>query len=53
MMSMHRAMPIDAATAGQWTDAMKRALAQVEVDADLAEALNEVFGRMASGMRAH
>lgn len=52
MMSMHRAMPIDAATAGQWTDAMRRALTQVAVDAELADALNEVFGRMASGMRA-
>lgn len=50
MMSMHRAMPIDAATAGQWTDAMGRALALVEVDREMAEALNDVFGRMAVNM---
>lgn len=52
MMSMHRAMPIDAATAGQWTDAMGRALAQVEVDREMAVALNEVFGRMSANMTA-
>jgi hemoglobin len=52
MMSLHRAMPIDAATAGQWTHAMGRALAQAEVDREMASALTEVFGRMAAGMRA-
>ncbi|PIB94389.1 group II truncated hemoglobin [Caulobacter sp. FWC2] len=50
MMSMHRAMPIDTATAGQWTDAMGRALAQVEVDREMAAALHEVFGRMSANM---
>ena len=52
MMSLHRAMPIDAATAGQWTDAMRRALVQVEVDREMAEALHDVFGRMAANMTA-
>ncbi len=50
MMSMHRAMPIDAATAGQWTEAMRRALDQVQVDREMAGALNDVFGRMAANM---
>ena len=50
MMSLHRAMPIDAATAAQWTDAMGRALAQVEVDREMAAALREVFGRMSANM---
>ncbi|NQE62232.1 group II truncated hemoglobin [Caulobacter sp. RHG1] len=50
MMSMHRAMPIDAATAGQWTHAMRRALDQAGVEPELAEALNEIFGRMGANM---
>jgi hemoglobin len=50
MMSMHRAMPIDAATAGQWIDAMRHALAQVDVDQEMAAALHEVFGRMSANM---
>lgn len=50
MMSMHRAMPIDAATAGQWTEAMRRALDRVQVDREMAGALNDVFGRMAANM---
>ncbi len=50
MMSMHRAMPIDAATVGQWTEAMRRALDQVQVDREMAGALNDVFGRMAANM---
>lgn len=50
MMSLHRAMPIDAAVAGQWTHAMRRALDQVEVEPELAQAMHEVFGRMAGNM---
>lgn len=50
MMSMHRAMPIDADTAGQWTHAMRRALVQAKVDPELGEALNEIFGRMSVNM---
>lgn len=50
MMSLHRAMPIDAAMAGQWTHAMRRALDQVEVDSELAQAMHEVFSRMAGNM---
>ena len=50
MMSLHRAMPIDAALAAQWTSAMGRALAATEADPELVEALGETFGRMAGGM---
>ena len=50
MMSMHRAMPIDAATAGQWTHAMQRALVQAKVEPELAHALNDIFGRMGANM---
>jgi len=50
MMSLHRSMPIDAELARQWTDAMGRALAQAGVEAEMAEALREVFGRMSANM---
>lgn len=50
MMSLHRALPIDAELAAQWTSAMGRALAGANVDPDLVEALREAFGRMAGGM---
>ena len=50
MMSLHRAMPIDAELAAQWTSAMGQALAATGVDHDLAAALRETFGRMAGGM---
>jgi len=50
MMSLHRAMPIDAELAGQWTSAMGQALSATDVDPELAEALREAFGRMAGGM---
>lgn len=50
MMSLHRSMPIDAELARQWTDAMGRALDQVGVEPDMAEALREVFGRMSGNM---
>jgi hemoglobin len=50
MMSLHRAMPIDAELARQWTDAMGRALDQVGVEAEMADALREVFGRMSGNM---
>lgn len=50
MMSLHRAMPIDAELARQWTDAMGRALDQVGVEAEMAQALREVFGRMSGNM---
>lgn len=50
MMSLHRAMPIDAELARQWTDAMARALVQAEIDPEMAKALHETFTRMAGGM---
>ncbi|PZR32018.1 group II truncated hemoglobin [Caulobacter segnis] len=50
MMSLHRSMPIDAELARQWTDAMGRALDQVGVEAEMADALREVFGRMSGNM---
>lgn len=50
MMSLHRSMPIDAELARQWTDAIGRALDQVGVEAEMAEALREVFGRMSGNM---
>jgi len=50
MMSLHRSMPIDADLARQWTDAMGRALDQAKVEAEMADALREVFGRMSTNM---
>lgn len=50
MMSLHRAMPIDAELGRQWVEAMARAMAQTGVDPDMAEALREVFGRMSANM---
>lgn len=50
MMSLHRAMPIDADLARQWTDAMGQALVQAGVEAEMAKALRETFERMAVGM---
>jgi len=50
MMSLHRALPIDAELGRQWTDAMGRALDETGVDAALADALREVFGRMSANM---
>lgn len=51
MMSAHRGIPINRATAGQWAEAMARAIAEVEVaDREVAEAMADVLGRMARGM---
>ena len=50
MMSMHRAMPIDAELGRQWVDAMSRAMDQAEIAPDVAEALRDVFGRMSANM---
>lgn len=50
MMSMHRAMPIDAELGRQWVDAMSRAMDQAEIAPDMAEALRDVFGRMSANM---
>ncbi|MBS0483231.1 MAG: group II truncated hemoglobin [Proteobacteria bacterium] len=51
MMSMHAPFPIGQVTAGQWADAMRRALAETEVaDREIAEAMADVLTRMAKGM---
>lgn len=51
MMSAHGGIPITSDTAGQWADAMTRAIAEVEVaDREIAEAMADVLGRMAKGM---
>lgn len=50
MMSLHRSMPIDAELSRQWTDAMGRALDQVGVEPEMAQALREVFTRMSANM---
>jgi len=51
MMSMHAPFPIDRQTAGQWADAMTRAIAESEVaDREIADAMADVLDRMARGM---
>lgn len=51
MMSMHRDFPIDRQTAGQWADAMTRAIADVAPEpANIAQAMTDVLSRMARGM---
>ena len=51
MMSVHKPYVISHATAGQWADAMQRAIADVApADARLASAMGEVLGNMARGM---
>lgn len=51
MMSMHAPLPIGRDTAGQWAQAMRRALAETAVaDREVADAMAEVLERMALGM---
>ncbi|MFC0206253.1 group II truncated hemoglobin [Novosphingobium soli] len=51
MMSLHKPMTIDADVAGQWAEAMERAIAEVAPEpADMAAAMSEVLGRLARGM---
>ncbi|MFN5084264.1 MAG: globin [Novosphingobium sp.] len=51
MMSAHGGIPITPETAGQWADAMTRAIADVEVaDREIAAAMADVLSRMARGM---
>lgn len=50
VMSAHAVLPISAETSQQWTDAMARALAESDVDADLATRMNDAFGKMAGRM---
>ena len=51
MMSMHKPFPITRETAGQWAEAMQRAIADVApADAEIAKALSDVLVQMARGM---
>lgn len=51
MVSMHSAFPIAADTAGQWADAMQRAIADAELqDAEVAGLLSERLDMMARAM---
>lgn len=51
MVSMHAPFGINRETAGQWADAMRRAIADVSPDdTAIAEALADVLDRMARGM---
>lgn len=51
MVSMHAPFGINGETAGQWADAMRRAIADVSPDdTAIAEALADVLDRMARGM---
>lgn len=51
MMSVHKPFAISHAAAGQWAEAMKRAIADVApADAELARAMGGVLEQMALGM---
>ena len=50
MMSLHRAMPITPATAGQWIAAMERAMHAVDLEPTIAEAMLHRFRGMADAM---
>jgi hemoglobin len=51
MMSAHGGLAIDRQSAGQWADAMTRAIAETHVaDREVATAMADVLGRMAKGM---
>lgn len=51
MMSMHAPFPIDRKTAGQWAEAMRRAVRDAAPeDTEIADAFIDVLTRMALGM---
>ncbi|MFC3670813.1 group II truncated hemoglobin [Novosphingobium pokkalii] len=51
MVSLHSPFAIDRDTAGQWAEAMRRAIADVApADVDVAQAMGDVLERMALGM---
>ena len=51
MMSLHRPFAIDADLAGQWAEAMRRAIAEAApADGEIAAAMADVLDRMAQGM---
>lgn len=53
IMSAHAHFPITPETAGQWIDAMRRAMVDTGVDPDLAGAMEEAMTRMAGAMTRH
>lgn len=53
MMSAHRALAITSETAGQWVEAMGRALQDTGVEPGLAGDIREAFERMAANMAAN
>lgn len=51
MMSAHGGFAINRATAGQWAEAMTRAIAETDLaDREIADAMADVLTRMAKGM---
>lgn len=50
MMSAHARVLINSKTAGQWIDAMRRAITASPVDPGFAEKMVEALGAMAQGM---
>ncbi|WP_200844748.1 MULTISPECIES: globin [unclassified Novosphingobium] len=51
MMSLHKPMTIDKAVAGQWAEAMQRAIADVAPEpADMARAMGDILADMARAM---
>ncbi len=51
MVSMHSPFAIDRNTAGQWAEAMQRAIRESEVaDREIADAMADVLANMARGM---
>ncbi|OYU71579.1 MAG: globin [Alphaproteobacteria bacterium PA2] len=52
MMSMHAAVPVSPSSAGQWVEAMSRALDEAEVEPTLKALIKQAFGNMARNMAA-
>ncbi len=50
VMSAHGKVAIDAAVSRQWTDAMRRAMADTGVAPDVARLIDDAFVRMAAAM---
>jgi hemoglobin len=52
MMSMHAAVPVSRNSAGQWMDAMGRALDEAEVEPTIKALIKQAFDNMARNMAA-
>lgn len=50
VMSAHARIAVDQETADQWTDAMRRAIYESPVDADLGAKMSDALASMAQGM---